>query len=214
MLRGKVQGWTTVSASAGVTSAELDAEVRPERPELPVTPARLRSLREKGPRDDDQLGRGCLAHRQGSELSRTPVDHLHGLPPMEPPSPSVPVQQPCPKRACAWPGQSCSTCTTNGKRPSAAISPRALWPNSLSAYPIRNGKWDWACMGFHSPTDERALLFVFRLLDAEDVFSVKLSVGWQTSRAEVCSGEAKVTIEENVVTVQIPERMRSCVVEL
>ena len=30
----------------------------------------------------------------------------------------------------------------------------------------------------------------------------------------MCSGEAKVTTEENVVTVQIPERMRSCVVEL
>lgn len=84
----------------------------------------------------------------------------------------------------------------------------------LSAYPIRNGKWDWARMGFHSSTDERALLFVFRLLDAEDVFSVKLPVGWQTSRAAVCSGEAKVTTEENVVTVQTPERMRSCVVEL
>ena len=84
----------------------------------------------------------------------------------------------------------------------------------LSAYPIRNGKWDLACMGFYSSTDERALLFVFRLLDAEDVFSVKLPVGWQTSRAAVCSGEAKVTTEKNVVTVQIPERMRSCVVEL
>ena len=91
---------------------------------------------------------------------------------------------------------------------------RAGVATPFSAYPIRNGKWDWACMGFHSSTDERALLFVFRLLDAEDVFSVKLPVGWQTSRAAVCSGEAKVTTEENVVTVQIPERMRSCVVEL
>ena len=45
-------------------------------------------------------------------------------------------------------------------------------------------------------------------------FSVKLPVGWQTSRAAVCSGEAKVTTKENVVTVQIPERMRSWVVEL
>ena len=50
MLRRKTQGWTRVSASAGVTSTELDAELRPERPELPVTPAGLRSLREKGPR--------------------------------------------------------------------------------------------------------------------------------------------------------------------
>ncbi len=32
-------------------------------------------------------------------------------------------------------------------------------------------------MGFDSSTDERALLFVFRLVDAEDVLSVKLSVG-------------------------------------
>ncbi len=30
----------------------------------------------------------------------------------------------------------------------------------------------------------------------------------------MCSGEAEVTTEKNVVTVQIPERMRSCVVEL
>jgi hypothetical protein len=71
----------------------------------------------------------------------------------------------------------------------------------LLAYPIRNGKWDWACMGFHSSTDERALRFVFRLLDAEDVLSVTLPVGWQTSRAAVCSGEAKVTTEESVVIV-------------
>ena len=73
----------------------------------------------------------------------------------------------------------------------------------LSAYPIRNGKWDWACMGFHSSTDERALRFVFRLLDGEDVLSVKLPVGWQTSRVAVCSGEAKVTTEDSVVTVDI-----------
>ena len=88
MLRRKTQGWTRVSASAGVTSTELGAELRPERPELPVTPARLGSLRKKGPRDDDQLGRVVSRHVKRSELSRTPVDHVHGLPPVEPPSPS------------------------------------------------------------------------------------------------------------------------------
>ena len=122
MLRGKIQGWTRVSASAGVTSTKLDAEVRPERPELPVTPARLRSLREKGPEMTTSLA-GVVSRTVNGASSR-------GLPSI--------------------------TCTV----------------------------------------------------------SVKLPVGWQTSRAAVCSGEAKVTTEENVVTVQIPERMRSCVVEL
>jgi hypothetical protein len=84
----------------------------------------------------------------------------------------------------------------------------------FSPDPIRSGKWDWACMGFHSAGGGGALLFVFRLLDAGDVFSVELPSEWQTRKAAVRSGEAKVTSNGHSVTVHIAERMRSCIVEL
>lgn len=83
----------------------------------------------------------------------------------------------------------------------------------FSSDPVRSGSWDWACMGFQARSAGQAALFVFRLLDDKGECTFELPESWDLSHARVRSGDARITTRQRTLTVQIEQRMRSCIIE-
>jgi alpha-galactosidase len=84
----------------------------------------------------------------------------------------------------------------------------------FTADPVRGPNWDWASMGFYHPGRKTAVVFAFRLLATTDSLEVTLPADWRTASAQVLAGKAGVRLEGAKLAIEVPERMRSCLIEL
>lgn len=80
--------------------------------------------------------------------------------------------------------------------------------------PVRGVNWDWASMGFHHEEDKTAVLFAYRLLGDEDSLDIRLPSSWRARSIAVLAGEAETRLKGSELRVEIPEKMRSCVMQV